>query len=82
LGVDEARIYSRQAPSIDYRSDVGLADRPAVLGKVMRVLGFAFLFTAGGAVIGRSLGPGGFLLSIVGTFGTLIAPQFLRNRSL
>ena len=51
--------YSRQAPYVDYRSDAGLADRPAVLGKVMGLLGFAFLFTAGGALIGRSLGPGG-----------------------
>ena len=73
--------YSRQAPYVDYRSDVGLADRPAVLGKVMGLLGFAFLFTAGGALIGRSLGPGAFLLSIIGSLGTLIALQFLRNRS-
>jgi len=73
--------YSRQAPYVDYRSDAGLADRPAVLGKVMGLLGFAFLFTAGGALIGRSLGPGAFLLSIIGSLGTLIALQFLRNRS-
>ena len=73
--------YSRGAPYVDYRTDVGLVDRPAVLGKVMGLLGFAFLFTAGGAVIGRSLGPGAFLLSIVGSFGTLIALQFLRERS-
>ncbi|HEY0570172.1 MAG TPA: Bax inhibitor-1/YccA family protein [Enterovirga sp.] len=73
--------YSRQAPYADYRSDAALADRPAVLGKVMGLLGFACLFTAGGAVIGRTLGPGAFLLSIVGSFGTLIALQFLRERA-
>ncbi len=73
--------YSRQAPYVDSRSDAALADRPAVLGKVMGLLGFAFLFTAGGALIGRSLGPGAFLLSIIGSLGTLIALQFLRNRS-
>ena len=73
--------FSRQAPYVDYRTDVGLANRPAVLGKVMGLLGFAFLFTAGGALIGRNLGPGAFLLSIVGSFGTLIALQFLRERS-
>ena len=73
--------YSRQAPYADYRSDAALADRPAVLGKVMGLLGFACLFTAGGAVIGRTLGPGAFLLSIVGSFGTLIALQFLKERS-
>jgi modulator of FtsH protease len=71
--------YSRQVPYVDARS--GLAERPAVLGKVMGLLGFAFLFTAGGAVIGRTLGPGAFLLSIIGGFGTLIALQFLRDRS-
>jgi len=49
--------------------------------RVMGLLGFAFLFTAGGALIGRSLGPGAFLLSIIGSLGTLIALQFLRNRS-
>src|SRR6266853_201470 len=73
--------YSRRTPYADYGTDVGLADRSATLGKVMGLLAFAFLFTAGGAVIGRSLGPGAFLLSIVGSFGTLIALQFLRNRS-
>ena len=73
--------YSRGTPYVDYRTDVALADRPAVLGKVMGLLGFAFLFTAGGAVIGPTLGPGAFLLSIVGSFGTLIALQFLRERS-
>src|ERR1700716_2766125 len=72
---------SRGTPYVDYRTDVGVADRPAVLGKVMGLLGFAFLFTAGGAVIGRSLGPGAFLLSIVGSIGTLIALQFLRERA-
>jgi modulator of FtsH protease len=74
--------YSRQTPYAGYgASDVALADRSAVLGKVMGLLGFAFLFTAGGAVIGRSLGPGAFLLSIVGSFATVIALQFLRERS-
>ncbi|MCA1645528.1 MAG: hypothetical protein LC797_08710, partial [Chloroflexi bacterium] len=74
--------YSRRAPYADYRSDLGIsADQSAVLGKVMGLLGFAFLFTAGGAVVGRALGPGAFLLSIIGGFGTLIALQFLRDRS-
>src|SRR5438477_7424729 len=73
--------YSRQAPYADYRTGAELAERPAVLGRVMGLLGFAFLFTAGGAVIGRTLGPGAFLLSIIGGFGTLIALQFLRERS-
>jgi modulator of FtsH protease len=55
--------------------------RSAILGKVLGLLGFAFVFTAGGAVIGRSLGPGAFFISMIGSFGTLIALQFLRERS-
>jgi modulator of FtsH protease len=73
--------YSRSTPYADYGSEAALGERPAVLGKVLGLLGFAFLFTAGGAVIGRSLGPGAFLLAIIGSFGTLIALQFLRERS-
>src|SRR5438132_12922935 len=73
--------YSPGAPYTGYRADVGLVDRPAVLGKVLGLLGFAFLFTAGGAVVGRTLGPGAFLLAVIGSFGTLIALQFLRERS-
>jgi len=73
--------YSRQAGMAGYPADIATSSQPAVLGKVMGLLGFAFLFTAGGAVIGRTLGPGAFLLSIVGSFGTVIALQFLRDRS-
>src|SRR5207249_11402679 len=73
--------YSRRAGMAGYPADIALTGQPAVLGKVMGLLGFACLFTAGGAVIGRSLGPGAFLLSIVGSFGTVIALQFLRTRS-
>jgi modulator of FtsH protease len=73
--------YSRQTPYGDYGSTYALGQRSAVLGKVLALLGFSFVFTAGGALIGRGLGPGAFLLSIVGSFGTLIALQFLRERS-
>src|SRR5579872_3596173 len=73
--------YSRTTPYTGWASDIEQAQRPAVLGKVLGLLGFAFVFTAGGAVIGRSLGPGAFFLSIIGSFGTLIALQFLRERS-
>jgi modulator of FtsH protease len=73
--------YSRQTPYADLGSESALGERSAVLGKVLGLLGFAFLFTAAGALIGRNLGPGGFLLAIVGSFGTLIALQFLRERS-
>jgi modulator of FtsH protease len=75
--------YSRGTP---YTTDSGAesalgTQRSALLGKVLGLLGFAFVFTAGGAVIGRSLGPGAFIISLIGSFGTLIALQFLRERS-
>jgi modulator of FtsH protease len=75
--------YSRGTP---YQSDYGVgtalgAQRSAVLGKVLGLLGFACVFTAGGALIERSVGPGSYLLAIIGSFGTLIALQFLRERS-
>ena len=73
--------YSRRTPYADFGSDTALGERSAVLGKVLGLLGFAFLFTAGGAVIGRSLGPGGFFIALIGSFGTLIALQFLKERS-
>ena len=74
--------YSRRQHYISsYGADVAVGDRPAVLGKVLALLGFAFVFTAGGALVGRELGPGAFFLSIIGSFGTLIALQFLRERS-
>jgi modulator of FtsH protease len=73
--------YSRQTPYTDFGAETALGQRSAVLGKVLGLLGFAFVFTAGGALIGRSLGPGAFLLSIIGSFGTLIALQFLKERS-
>jgi modulator of FtsH protease len=72
---------SRRAGIADYGAGAVTTDRPAILGKVMGLVGFAFLFTAGGAVIGRTLGPGAFLISIVGSIGTLIALQFLRERA-
>src|SRR5438132_7370142 len=73
--------YSRGTGYTASRTGIAVGEQPAVLGKVMGLLGFAFLFTAGGAVIGRSLGPGAFFLSIIGGFGTLIALQFLRERA-
>ncbi|MDQ6670910.1 MAG: Bax inhibitor-1/YccA family protein [Chloroflexota bacterium] len=73
--------YSRRAGMAGYPADITVTNQPAVLGKVMGLLGFACLFTAGGAVIGRSLGPGAFFLSLIGSFGTVIALQFLRDRS-
>ena len=64
-------------------TEYGLAtvSQPAVLGRVLGLLGFAFVFTAAGAVIGQRLGAAAFFLALIGTFGTLIALMLLKERS-
>lgn len=57
------------------------ARRGTLVGQVMGLLGFSLLFTAGGAVLGRAIGPGAMILSIVGSLGSLIALMFLRNKA-
>jgi len=55
--------------------------RQSVMGHAMSLLGVAFLCTAGGALIGIQIGPAAFVLSIVGTIGTLIALLVAREKS-
>ena len=50
-------------------------------GQVFGLLGFSLLFTAGGALIAPRLGPGAFFLSLIGSFGCLIALWFLKEKS-
>lgn len=76
--------YSRGTPyTTDYGTGLAAAadTRPAVMGRVLGLLAFAFVFTAGGAVIGQRMGPGAFLLSIVGSLGTLFALFWAREKS-
>ncbi len=54
--------------------------RGTIVGQVMALLAFSMLFTAGGAVLGRALGPASMLLSIVGSIGCLIALYFTRTK--
>jgi FtsH-binding integral membrane protein len=56
------------------------ARRGMLVGQVMGLLAFSLLFTAGGALLGRQLGPGAILLSIVGSLGTLIALFFTKSK--
>ncbi len=73
--------YPRSAGYTGLSTEAGVAQQPAVLGKVLGLLGFAFLFTAGGAAIGVAAGPGAFFLSLVGSFATLIPLMFLKERA-
>jgi modulator of FtsH protease len=56
------------------------ARRETLVGRVMGLLAFSLLFTAGGALLGQQLGPGAILISIVGSLGTLIALYFTKTR--
>ena len=56
------------------------ARRETLVGRVMGLLAFSLLFTAGGALLGPQLGPGAILVSIVGSLGTLIALYFTKTR--
>ena len=73
--------YSREPEFAAFPTETTIAQAPAVLATVLGLLGFASLFTAGGALIAPLLGPSAFLISIVGSFGTLIALFFARERA-
>jgi len=56
------------------------AQQATLTGQVFGLLGFSLLFTMGGAVLSQHL-PGAFWLSLVGSFGSLIALMFLKDKS-
>jgi modulator of FtsH protease len=62
-------------------STAAVAERPTIVGQVLGLLGFASLFTAGGAFVAPLLGPSAFLISIVGSVGTLIGLFIARERA-
>jgi len=51
--------------------------REAVMGKVLGLLGVAALCTGAGALIGPRLGPGAFIISLVGSIATLLILMFV-----
>lgn len=70
-----------QARPFDYEAISATTQRQAVMGKVLGLLGVAFVCTALGALIGRQIGPAAFLISIIGSIGTLIALYLAREKS-
>jgi modulator of FtsH protease len=66
-----------------YRGYAGVDERTqaTLAGQVFGLLGFSMLFTMGGALIAPRLGPGAFIISLVGSFGALIALFFLKDKS-
>jgi modulator of FtsH protease len=61
--------------------DTVLSEQAGVLGKVLGLVGFAFVFTACGAVIGPMLGTGWLMAIAAGTFITLFALLGLKEVS-
>jgi modulator of FtsH protease len=53
----------------------------STLSAVFGLLGLSALFTAGGALVSTYLGGAGYLIGLIGMFVTLIALQFLRERT-
>ncbi|HEU0167224.1 MAG TPA: Bax inhibitor-1/YccA family protein [Chloroflexota bacterium] len=52
-----------------------------LLAKVLGLLTFAFLFTVAGVLVGTQLGPGSFLLALIGLFASLFILMAMRNRA-
>jgi FtsH-binding integral membrane protein len=71
MNVQDAQTY----PGVQVQT------RPVLMGQVLGLLGFAFVFTAAGALLGLAIGPGGLLLSAIASFACLIALIFARERS-
>ena len=59
---------------------VSQAQRGTIVGQVMGLLAFSLLFTAGGYLVGRALGPAGMIIGIVGALATVLALSFARTK--
>lgn len=73
-------MYDQTRP-FDYDAITATAQRQAVMGKVLSLLGVAFVCTALGALIGTRIGALAFIISLVGSIGTLIALFVAREKS-
>ncbi len=64
-------------------SGVGLQGgaRNSVLSRVLGLLGFSFLFTAGGAALGTNLGRGAFFPALILSFVALFGLMFAKERA-
>jgi len=73
----------RTAFPIDFGNSRSLTDttRGSVLSKVLGLLGFASLFTFGGALVGSQMGGIAIIISLIGTLGSMIALSMLKEKS-
>ena len=59
---------------------IGQTRRSTIVGQVMGLLAFSLLFTAGGYLVGRALGPLGMILGVVGSLVAVLALSFARTK--
>ena len=63
-----------------YDRAIPQTQRGTLVGQVMGLLAFSMLFTAGGYLVGRALGPGAMILGMIGTLACVLALSFARAR--
>src|SRR6188508_1931319 len=59
---------------------VSQAQRGTLVGQVMGLLAFSLLFTAGGYLVGRALGPLGMIVGVVGSLACILVLSFARTK--
>jgi FtsH-binding integral membrane protein len=63
-----------------YPRAMSQARRGTLVGQVMGLLAFSLLFTAGGYLVGRALGPVGMMLGIFGSLACVLVLSFARTK--
>jgi FtsH-binding integral membrane protein len=65
---------------LTYGRAIGQSRQATIAGRVMGLLGFSLLFTAGGYLVGRPLGSAGMLISIIGSLACVFALSMARQK--
>jgi modulator of FtsH protease len=65
---------------LTYGRAIGQSRQATIAGRVMGLLGFSLLFTAGGYLVGRPLGAAGMLISIIGSLACVFALSMARAK--
>jgi len=63
-----------------YGRAIGQTRRATLVGQVMGLLAFSLLFTAGGYLVGRVLGPAGMMLGMIGSIVCVFALSLARTK--
>jgi FtsH-binding integral membrane protein len=66
--------------NLPYARSISATQRGTMVGQVMGLLAFSLLFTAGGYLVGRQLGPAGLIIGVIGSLVTVLALSFARTK--